>query len=226
MSFMQEHAWLSTARFAPFLNEVDGNHEGALELYDWHAETTAACFESIHHFEVMVRNAIDETLGVAQPQEPLRDTWLMDFSTLHPGGVKQVIVAVERLQKGASITRGRVVAGLSFGFWAGLFSKSYEELWRQRLHHAFSQRSLVRKDLSHRMRAIQRFRNRVAHHDSLLGQDIERHMDDMLDIVGWIDPEARGWLATRSRVHALLARRPGPAHACPPTAITSGAGSR
>jgi hypothetical protein len=187
MSSAEVDAWLSTARFAPFLNEVDGSYERALELYDWHAETSAA---------------------------------------LQPDGVKQVIVAIERLQKGRAITRGRVVAGLSFGFWAGFFSRRYEELCRQRLHKAFSRPSLVRKDLTHRMRLIQSFRNRVAHHDSLLDQDIEQRIDDMFEIVGWIDREARGWFEMRSRVHGLLARRPGFPQTCPATTATPGAGSR
>lgn len=52
----------------------------------------------------------------------------MDFNILQPNGVKQVIVAVERLEKGKDITRSRVIAGVSFGFWAGLFSKDYEEV--------------------------------------------------------------------------------------------------
>lgn len=54
----------------------------------------------------------------------------MDSDVLDPNGIKQVIVAIERLERGKRITRSGVVAGVSFGFWAGLFSKSYEELWR------------------------------------------------------------------------------------------------
>ena len=66
MSFMQPDAWLSAARFAPFLNEANGDYEQALEIYNWHAELTAACFECIHHFEVVTRNAMDQALGQGQ----------------------------------------------------------------------------------------------------------------------------------------------------------------
>jgi hypothetical protein len=190
------------------LDAASGDHERALALYDWHAELATASFGMVHHFEVLVRNAIDAVLGDGQPQDPLRDTWLMDFSVLHPNGVKQVIVAVERLDRGKAVTRGRIVAGVSFGFWAGLFSKNYEELWRHQLRHAFPHGSVVRKDLTQRMRLLQRFRNRIAHHDCLLKQDIAARADDMLLIAGWLDPEARRWLAERSRVPALLAARP------------------
>jgi len=132
----------------------------------------------------------------------------MDFDTLQPDGIKQVIVAVERLERGKGITRGRVVAGVSFGFWAGLFSKRYEELWRHRLRYGFPHGAVVRKDLTEPLRLIQRFRNRIAHHDCLLDQGVGERADDMLRIAGWINPEAQTWLRSRSRVHALLDQKP------------------
>jgi hypothetical protein len=204
----QAGSWLSAPRFEPFLTATEGDHLRAVALYDWHAQVAAACFGMIHHFEVLLRNAIDGVLGEAQPQRPLKETWLMDFDVLQPDGIKQVIVAVERLERGKGITRSRVVAGVSFGFWAGLFSKRYEELWRHRLRYAFPEGSVMRKDLTEPMRLIQRFRNRVAHHDCLLGQNIEKRADDMLEITGWIDSDARAWLESRSQVHRLLAERP------------------
>lgn len=100
------------------------------------------------------------------------------------------------------------MAGVSFGFWAGLFSKRYEELWRHRLRYAFPHGSVTRKDLTQRMRLLQRFRNRVAHHDCLLRQNVGERAEDMLLIAGWIDPDAAMWLRERSRVHSLLAAKP------------------
>jgi hypothetical protein len=177
-------------------------------LYVWHVQLSAACFATIHNFEVLVRNAIDSELGRGQPQSPIRDTWLMDFNILEPNGVKQVITAVERLEKGKDITRGRIVAGVSFGFWAGLFSKDYEEVWRHRLRYAFPHGSIRRKDLTQPMRLIQRFRNRVAHHDCLLAQPVAERIGDMKRIAGWIDPDAETWLDSQCSVEALLASKP------------------
>ena len=137
MDELQAAEWLSDQRFQPFLDEAEGDHSRAVEIYEWHLRLSAACFATINGFEILLRNAIDRQLGVDQPQTPIRETWLMDFNMLEPNGVKQVIVAVERLEKGKEITRSRVVAGVSFGFWAGLFSKTYEELWRHRLRLAF-----------------------------------------------------------------------------------------
>ncbi len=179
-----------------------------MALYEWHAELTIASFGLIHHFEVLLRNTVDGVLGVGQPQTPIRDTWLLDFEILQPDGIKQAIVAIERLEKGKLVTRGRVVAGVSFRFWAGLFGRRYEELWRHQLRAAFPHAALTRKDLSSRMRLIQRFRNRVAHHDSLLDQDAQARLEDMLTIAGWIEPAAKAWLTERTDAPAIVRRMP------------------
>jgi hypothetical protein len=112
----QATEWLSDQRFEPFLDATDGDHQRAVAIYEWHLRVSAACFATINGFEVLLRNAVDRQLGMGQPQTPIRDTWLMDFNILQPNGVKEVIVAVERLERGKKITRSRVVAGVSFGF--------------------------------------------------------------------------------------------------------------
>jgi hypothetical protein len=55
---------------------------------------------------------------------------------------------------------------------------------------------------------IQHFRNRVAHHDSLLDQDVQARLDDMLTIAGWIDPAARAWLAERADALEIVREMP------------------
>ena len=63
MEPQQIERWLSARRFEPFLGSCEGDHAQALALYDWHGEISAACFELIHHFEVLIRNAIDGVLA-------------------------------------------------------------------------------------------------------------------------------------------------------------------
>jgi len=174
----------------------------------WHAELATACFGVVQHFEVILRNAVDAALGGSQPQQPLKDTWLMDFDTLQPGGIKQVITAVERLERGTQITRARVVAGVPFGFWAGLIGRPYDELWRERLYKAFPHGPGRRKDLPPRILRIRLLRNRLAHHDSILGQNVNGIYEDMLTIASWIDPAARDWLEEHATVPAVITRRP------------------
>jgi hypothetical protein len=94
-------SWISESRLQPFVDAAGGDLDAALDLYGWHARLSAACFHAMHHVEVVLRNAVDGQLGKDHPDEPLTQTWLMDFAVLRPDAVKQVITAVERVGKGS-----------------------------------------------------------------------------------------------------------------------------
>ena len=55
MDSSQATAWLTDARFAPYLSEAGGDHERAVALYVWNAHVSAAVFETLHHVEVLLR---------------------------------------------------------------------------------------------------------------------------------------------------------------------------
>jgi hypothetical protein len=78
------NAWISTERFAPFLERTDGDRALALDLYLWHARIAGASLTTLHHFEVALRNAIDHQLRGEAPQTPIEQSWLLDQVTLSP----------------------------------------------------------------------------------------------------------------------------------------------
>jgi hypothetical protein len=204
----QVSAWISDPRFSRFLIAVDHDFDRAVALYMWHAEMSAASFETMHHFEVLLRNVIDAQLGHAQPDAPLTATWLQDAQVLPAQGLEKVDAAVDRLHVAQKpITRGRVIAALHFGFWRALFGTSYEQLWRTDLNRAFPGAG-KRKNVSGPLEALNPFRNRLAHHDSILDVNIARRYEQMLQIAGWADPAAADWIRDSSRILAVLARRP------------------
>lgn len=45
-------AWISTERFAPFLENAEGDQALAFDLYLWHARISGASLTTLHHFEV------------------------------------------------------------------------------------------------------------------------------------------------------------------------------
>lgn len=109
------------------------------------------------------------------------------------------------------------MAALSFAFWADLFGRHYEDLWRQSLYLAFPHGGSSRKALGNRMRRIQRFRNRIAHHDSLLDQDVPALLGDMLEIAGWVNPRARAWIEAQTgavEIARQVSRLGDPASVC------------
>ncbi|HEY9311530.1 hypothetical protein [Williamsia sp.] len=106
-------------------------------------------------------------------------------------------------------SRGQIIAGLSFGFWTELFKAQHEDLWRGALTRALPGTPQgKRKNVTIALERTRKFRNRLAHHDSLLSQDIPLQLETMLSIAEWIDPDARAWLEQKQRVTSIYAARP------------------
>jgi hypothetical protein len=204
----QTSAWLSDHRFAPFLQAKGGVHADAVDLYEWHAQLCGSCLRTVHHFEVLVRNAVDRQLGTGQPDTPLQATWLLDPTVLKGGGIAKVQDVLARLRReGHPPERRRVVAGLSFVFWRDIFTNKYESLWLSSLRHAFPGANL-RRDVLKPMTRIHLSRNRLAHHDSLLQQRNDYRYVDMVQVATFIDPEAAEFLKRNSDMLTVLAARP------------------
>ena len=209
MNSSQATAWLTDARFAPYLTEAGGDHKHAAALYVWNAHVSAAVFETVHHVEVLLRNTIDAqfapVIATAQPSA----TWLEDPAILNADSRRRVRETIERIGKeGKAPTRGRVVAGLSFGFWRALFDRKYHQLWIDHLHRAFPHGSGDRTEVARLMSKLVPFRNRLAHHETIIRRPISSHYDEMLQLAELIDPDARAWIESVTRVPEILNMRP------------------
>jgi hypothetical protein len=209
MDRAQTTSWLSDARFAPYLASSNGDHNDAVALYVWNARISAALFETLHHVEVLLRNAIDAQFPPVGSSAPLAGTWLDDAAILTPQSRDRVQEAVERLiREGKAPTRGRVVAGLSFGFWRALFDRRYAGLWTTYLHRAFPAGTGDRGEIAALMSTLLPFRNRIAHHETILQLPIADRYNDMIALAARIDPHAAAWIDAISRVRSTLGSRP------------------
>jgi hypothetical protein len=205
----QATRWITTPRFTPYLEEAAGDHDHAVALYVWNAQVSAAMLEALHHVEVLLRNAVDAMFAPMDAAAAPRDTWLEDPAILNDAARRRVRETIGRIaREGKTPTRGRVVAGLSFGFWRALFDKKYDGLWVSHLHHAFPAGAGDRAEVARLMSNLVPFRNRLAHHETIIGRPVARHYDEMLELARLIDPAARGWIDGISRVRSVLADRP------------------
>jgi hypothetical protein len=205
----QAKRWITDSRLDPYLAEVGGDHERAIALYVWNASVSAAMFETLHHVEVAVRNTIDAqfepVLASAEPPA----MWLCDPGILNERSLQLVEETIARIRQERHMpTRGRVVAGLTFGFWRALFDKRYDRLWVSHLHKAFPHGSGDRAQIAGLMTRLGPFRNRVAHHETIIRTPLANRHEDMLMLVETIDPEAREWIESVSSIAPLLEGRP------------------
>jgi hypothetical protein len=201
-------AMLSEPRMAPYLRHANGDKRDALALYEWSARTAAAAFETVGHLEVLLRNALDRCLRDHFDEDRCGIPWFL-LST--PGGdhvADAVAVVRDRLRPQRKETRHQIVAELTFGFWSGLLGPRYEELWREAIRHAFPNASGRRKQIAVAVERVRKFRNRLAHHDSMINVDIPFEIRNVIELASYIDENAAAWLAGGSRAMSVYAERP------------------
>jgi hypothetical protein len=58
------------------------------------------------------------------------------------------------------------------------------------------------------MERLGQLRNRIAHHEAIVGRDLARDQRELLDLRGWIAADVRTYVASTTGVPALLAARP------------------
>jgi len=206
--------WLSPGRFEPYLRAAGHDADIACDLYEWSARVSSTAFEVMQYFEVVVRNAMDGVLAQHAQEAVTSQPWYLTTICSHQSTqqriVKDVAEVRDRLRRENpnKDVRGQVIAGFTFGFWANLLGRRHEGLWRSSLRLAFPESSGSRKDVATALESLRRFRNRLAHHDSVLAVDVPFFLRQILTVLNWIDPAAALWLAKTERVTAELATRP------------------
>lgn len=201
---------VSSARLSTYLTATGGDLNDAVDLYRWNAVVSAALWESIGHAEVVLRNAVQGALTVRHAGRGRAGQWYDDpAAELDSYARKDVATAIRRARAGAVPPPGKVVAELNFGFWRFLLAKRYTALLWPALRPAFpslggSDRRLLERPVGR----VYKLRNRVAHHEPLIAENLAARYADTLTIVGAVDPALRDWVDGDSRVPALLARRP------------------
>lgn len=190
---------ITDVRLATYLQEVDGDLERALELYDWNGRMAAECFVAIGHLEVLMRNAIDHALRTLAHEDTRRVPWYLQRGVKLESSVRNEIENVRDRLVGLnrSDSRDNLIANLSFGTWTQLLGAKHDELWNRGLRTAFPN-AMNRKQVHELAEAIRRTRNKVAHHNYLRTMDVPHAMDQVFQLAELISPEYARWMKSRS----------------------------
>ena len=210
--------WLSTARLAKYSTAAGGDIVRALALYEWNSRISAALMRDLGHIEVGLRNAYAAVIerywagspvhwtGSAQalfPVDRIRDGRQVDINTQQRAQLDQ---ACERVPEGAP---GKVIAELTFGFWRFLSSSAHEKtVWVPYLHQAFPPGTDRKRDVDSKVATLNRLRNRVAHHEPLIGENLSREAAKISALGGLLDRDLVAYVAATSSVPEVLLERP------------------
>lgn len=207
---LAEH--LSTERFQKYLDGRANDYARAMALYEWNSSIAAAFFESMGHCEVFMRSAMHEQLSAWHFRNGRTGEWYDD-----PAGVLGVRRHEEIAKAREYIRRrrmpevpGQVVAQLGFGFWRFMLDASTQTtLWAPAIRCAFPHLVPQRRETIYQLvDPMHNLRNRIAHHEPIHDRPLDRRYEDLLVLVGYIDPALRTWLAHNSQVPRLLTQRP------------------
>lgn len=211
---------LTSDRLRSYLAAASGDLAAAIDLYDWNAEVGGALHEDIGRLEVVFRNSLDETLVAYGSSQGWPAVWYRRRQ-LFPGkhgarALEDIETARTRAtRRGAAETHGKVIAELSFGFWRFLCTPPYlTSMWVPALAGAFPNHPkqgdprAVRKDVDDRIQRIHFLRNRIAHHEPIHQRDLQRDIDSIIELTGWICADTREWVTRSSRATEVLQRRP------------------
>ncbi|MCB9990873.1 MAG: Abi family protein [Rhodospirillales bacterium] len=189
---------LSTERFNRYLGLADNDTDQALQFYATNAVLSQSLYIPLQALEVTLRNSLHSVLN-----EDMDEYWfdrpgvlLAKNQLLQIGEAKAKLVTDKK-----DISSGAVIAALSFGFWTSMFKPDYEELWRHCLHKIVmpeKRKGMTRKTFSGPLEPIRTIRNRIAHHECIIGLDLRNHYFQIKNLTGLLAPEACHWIETYS----------------------------
>ncbi len=188
LKFPQLESFASPERLARYLRMAGNDQDKAAALY---LQNLAACgrfYELTHWLEVGLRNAMNNALTQEYGLQ-----WY-DNPKLRLGQEEkaQIFTAKRRLtEQKKPQNNPDMVAAISFGFWANLFNSPYEDpLWRHTLRKTFAGHTgrLQRHMVAGKLKPLLHLRNRVAHYEPILELPLAQREQDMLHVIGWIDP--------------------------------------
>jgi hypothetical protein len=199
-----------------------------------------ALYPVLHHLEVALRNSLDGVIaahypvsaaGVAGPDGlPLAGCWLdATPGLLGPWERSEIQRVKKKLHAaGKTVTPHRLIAGLSLGFWAGLFTRAYEiapdssyiagtarktALWPRHLRAVLPHlpRRLATRNHAYRtFKAVADLRNQAFHHRPIWRLPLNALHVSATEAIGWISPDLKQLTIALDRFPQIIAVGLGP----------------
>lgn len=224
---------LGGARLQTYLKAAGGDIDRATDLYLWVNELAGALHSQLSFVELAVRNAVDPRLRVWNAEQGYSADWALPGQAAEP--VYRILRtpladAQERAEKEsrrrdashprhrAAVNQDDVIAQLMFGAWAAIVhpispgsASRQQQLWREVTAEAFpysASGDIGRHRLGRQLDTLRKLRDRVAHHDNLLGVNVVSRLNGMLSVLGQIDPELATLASAKNGLRRLAKEDP------------------
>ncbi|MCU1302809.1 MAG: hypothetical protein JWQ87_3093 [Candidatus Sulfotelmatobacter sp.] len=205
---------ISKERLGRYVGAAKGDLKSAIELYELNLRLSQGLYGVLHGYEVTLRNSMHDQLTHYYGQANWYDT-----APLEQWHMAQIDEAENKCKSGP-VTPGKIIAELSLAFWTGLAAQRYEKnVWVPCLRKAFHNKTANRVDMHRTLQEIQDLRNRVAHHERILGSKGRLYIglhhrtrhecfirpELIFNTVCWICADTAAWVQTTARFQECLA---------------------
>ncbi len=202
---------VSVPRWGTYLTAAGFREDVAHALYLWNVAIGQSFHFPLQAAEIALRNVINSALV-----EAAGPWWWRDDAgrrILGEERCEDVDKAANRLRRKyrCEPDTGQVVASLMLGFWAAMLKREYNRsLWDTRASAAFPHlsRGETIRDVSATANAIQDLRNRIVHHEPLIGRNLSEDYGSILRLLAWICPVTRDWVRHHTSVPTVIRQRP------------------
>jgi hypothetical protein len=189
---------IGQARMDRYLADCGGDVQLAQQLIAWNISMSAAMHQSLHVFEVLLRNAMNEQLQVWNDAQGYSRTWLLTpdprlRKLLNPHTLKTALSRSAGVAQdaGRQRTHDDVLAQMTMGTWRFLLpsnsSEAKQRLWDAALVQAFPGWSGTWDTLVRKVETVYTLRNRVAHLEPIHRTNLRAARKDMRGITQAID---------------------------------------
>lgn len=174
----------------------------AILHYQCNLRLSEALYTSLSVFELTLRNAICRELEAEAGSKEwyvLLDNPEMEALARDVANARGKISA-----RGEKTIPSKITAELTLGFWISLLNKNYERvLWKivRRAFRFLRKPQKTRKNVSNRINAVRKLRNRVYHNEPICWDinRIEELHNEILEVIGWMNKDVLEWVKTIDR---------------------------
>ncbi len=202
---------ISPNRWQTYLKAAGYKQELALRLYLWNAAIGQSFHFPLQVAEIALRNVSNNVLcdrfGVDWPRD---QGFRAALGPRHSSDIEKAITRLANKYGSQPIT-DQIVASLTLGFWAALVHSRYHTaIWAGYESDALPNLAPLEgmADVSVAVSEIQTLRNRIFHHEPLIGRNLSGDYGHILKLLGWICGQTKVWMRTHSSVPVVIRMRP------------------
>lgn len=189
---------------------------GALALYAWNAQVSAAMLAPLHVCEVVIRNAVSDAISrVYGPNWPWNPAFIGSLPNSGKWKMRLHLSSLTQAMPAATTTTGKVIPEINFVFWEKMFTGRFDaQIWMPHLFAVLPNLNPInsvqqaRANISQDLQQVRRLRNRIAHHEPVLGRNLSDDLATLKELIRFRCNETAAWMEATQHASNLIALRP------------------